>query len=286
MVRKFTKLYGACRKAAGCLCFSAQIVPQSEPVVEMRDLTMQWGPRPVLDRVNLTLHPGERLAVVGPSGAGKSTVLRLLAGLQLPTSGELRVFDQPQTYLRLDQTDPPDVRLVFQNPALLASLTVEENVGFLLRERAQLSQKEIRDRVNACLEAVGLYDVAHLYAGELSGGMQKRVSFARALIDDPQRGDQSMPLLLYDEPTAGLDPVACTRIEDLIVKTTTVAQGCSVVVSHVRSTIERSAERVVMLYDGQFQWEGSVDAFRTTDNPYVVQFRTGSLRGPMQPAEH
>ena len=252
----------------------------------MRDLTMQWGPRPVLDRVNLILRPGERLAVVGPSGAGKSTVLRLLAGLQLPTSGELRLFDQPQIYLRLDQTDPPDVRLVFQNPALLASLTVEENVGFLLRERTQLSREEIRDRVDACLEAVGLYDVAHLYAGELSGGMQKRVSFARALIDDPQRGDQSMPLLLYDEPTAGLDPVACTRIEDLIVKTTTVAQGCSVVVSHVRSTIERSAERVLMLYDGQFQWEGSVDAFRTTDNPYVVQFRTGSLRGPMQPAEH
>ena len=286
MVRKFTELYGACGKAAGCLCFSAQIVPQLQSVVEMRDLTMQWGPWPVLDRVNLTLSAGERLAVVGPSGAGKSTVLRLLAGLQLPTRGELRLFDQPQSYLRLDQTDPPDVRLVFQNPALLASLTVEENVGFLLRERAQLSRREIRDRVKACLDAVGLYDVAHLYAGELSGGMQKRVSFARALIDDPQRGDQSMPLLLYDEPTAGLDPVACTRIEDLIVKTTTVAQGCSVVVSHVRSTIERSAERVVMLYDGQFQWEGSVDAFRTTDNPYVVQFRTGSLRGPMQPAEH
>ena len=283
---KFTELYGACGKAAGCLCFSAQTVPQSQPVVEMRDLTMQWGPRPVLDRVNLTLHAGERLAVVGPSGAGKSTVLRLLAGLQLPTGGELRLFNQPQTYLRLDQTDPPDVRLVFQNPALLASLTVEENVGFLLRERTQLSRQEIRDRVHACLEAVGLYDAAHLYAGELSGGMQKRVSFARALIDDPQRGDQSMPLLLYDEPTAGLDPVACTRIEDLIVKTTTVAQGCSVVVSHVRSTIERSAERVLMLYDGQFQWEGSVDAFRSTDNPYVVQFRMGSLRGPMQPAEH
>ena len=82
----------------------------------MRDLTMQWGHRPVLDRVNLTLRAGERLAVVGPSGAGKSTVLRLLAGLQLPTSGELRLFNQPQTYLRLDQTDPPDVRLVFQNP--------------------------------------------------------------------------------------------------------------------------------------------------------------------------
>ena len=250
----------------------------------MRDLTMQWGSRCVLDAVNLQMQPGERLAVVGPSGAGKSTVLRLLAGLQLPTSGELCLFGEAQTYLRLDQVKPPDVRLVFQNPALLASLTVEENVGFLLREKARMSTAEIRERVHECLEAVGLFDVAHLYPGELSGGMQKRVSFARALIDDPQRSDQSMPLLLYDEPTAGLDPVASTRIEDLIVKTTTVAGGCSVVVSHVRSTIERSAERVVMVYGGHFQWQGSVEEFRTTDNPYVEQFRTGSLRGPMQPA--
>ena len=173
-----------------------------QPVVEMRDLTMQWGARPVLDRVNLVMQPGERLAVVGPSGAGKSTVLRLLAGLQLPSSGELRLFGKPQTYLRLDQTDPPDVRLVFQNPALLASLTVEQNVGFLLCKKRQLSRLEIRERVEACLEAVGLFDVAHLYPGELSGGMQKRVSFARALIDNPQRGDDAMPLMLYDEPTA------------------------------------------------------------------------------------
>ena len=96
----------------------------------MRNLTMQWGPKPVLDNVSLTMQPGERIAVVGPSGAGKSTVLRLLAGLQLPNAGELRLFGEPQTYLRLDQRRPPDVRLVFQNPALLASLTVEENVGF------------------------------------------------------------------------------------------------------------------------------------------------------------
>ena len=113
----------------------------------------------------------------------------------LPTSGELRLFDQPQTHLRLDQTDPPDVRLVFQNPAS-ASLTVEENVGFLLRERAQLSRQEIRERVNACLDAVGLYDVAHLYAGELSGGMQKRVSFARALIDDLSGGISRCPVVV------------------------------------------------------------------------------------------
>ena len=257
-----------------------------KPVVEMRGLTMQWGAHPVLDGVNLLMKPGERIAVVGPSGAGKSTVLRLLAGLQLPTAGELRLFDEPQPYLRLDQRRPPDVRLVFQNPALLASLTVEENVGFLLNRLGRMPAAQVRDRVMACLDAVGLYEVAAQYPGQLSGGMQKRVSFARALIDDPDRDDEAMPLLLYDEPTAGLDPVAATRIEDLIVKTTTVAQGCSVVVSHVHSTIERTAERIVMLYGGRFQWDGTVDDYRTTDNPYVVQFRTGNLRGPMQPAEH
>ncbi|MDA9661452.1 ATP-binding cassette domain-containing protein [bacterium] len=257
-----------------------------KPVVEMRDLTMQWGSHPVLNGVNLLMKPGERIAVVGPSGAGKSTVLRLLAGLQLATAGELKLFGEPQPYLRLDQRRPPDVRLVFQNPALLASLTVEENVGFLLNRLGRMPAAQVRDRVMACLDAVGLYEVAHQYPGELSGGMQKRVSFARALIDDPDRDEAAMPLLLYDEPTAGLDPVAATRIEDLIVKTTTVAQGSSVVVSHVHSTIERTAERIVMLYGGRFQWDGTVDDYRTTENPYVVQFRTGNLRGPMQPAEH
>ena len=256
------------------------------PVVEMRDLTMQWGSKPVLDNVSLTMQPGERIAVVGPSGAGKSTVLRLLAGLQLPTAGELRLFGEPQEYLRLDQRLPADVRLVFQNPALLASLTVEENVGFLLMRLARMKPAQIRERVQQCLEAVGLNDVADKYPGQLSGGMQKRVSFARALIDDPDREEGAMPLLLYDEPTAGLDPVASTRIEDLIVKTTTVARGCSVVVSHVHSTIERSAERIVMLYGGRFQWDGTVEEYRSTDNPYVVQFRTGNLRGPMQPSDH
>ena len=261
-------------------------VPEATPVVEMRDLTMQWGQGPVLDHVNLAMQPGERLAVVGPSGAGKSTVLRLLAGLALPTQGDLRLFGEQQDYLRLDQEQPPDVRLVFQNPALLASLTVEENVGFLLMRKGLLNQKEIRERKRTCLEAVGLFDVADQFPGQLSGGMQKRVSFARALIDDPDRQKGSMPLLLYDEPTAGLDPVACTRIEDLIVKTTTVARGCSVVVSHVRSTIERSSERVVMLYGGKFHWAGSTEEFAKTDNPYVEQFRTGSLRGPMQTEDH
>ena len=135
------------------------------------------------------------------------------------------------------------------------------------------------------LEAVGLSGTEDLYPGELSGGMQKRVSFARAVISDPSQPVGNVPLLLFDEPTAGLDPVACTRIEDLIVQTTHIAGGSSVVVSHVMSTIERTSDRVVLLYDGLFRWQGSVEDFRTTTNPYVLQFRTASLSGPMQPAE-
>ena len=255
------------------------------PIAEMHDLSVRWGSRTILNGVNLSIEPGEQLVVVGPSGAGKSTVLRLLAGLLLPSSGRLSLNGEDQTYLRLDQQHPPDVRLVFQNPALLASLTVRENVGFLLYRFSRLGEAEIRERVSRALEAVGLYDIEDRLPGELSGGMQKRVSFARALIDDPAAVDGRSPLLLFDEPTAGLDPVACTRVEDLIVRTTELTNAAGVVVSHVMSTIERCAERVVLLYDGQFRWDGSLADFHRTDNPYVTQFRSGSLRGPMQPAE-
>ncbi|MFZ4804271.1 MAG: ABC transporter ATP-binding protein [Synechococcus lacustris] len=256
----------------------------SGPVLELCGVSLRRGERTILDGLDLQLHRGERLAVVGPSGAGKTTILRLLAGLELPSSGELYLFGKRQKYLRLDQLHPPDVRLVSQNPALLASLTVLENVGFLLYRDGRLPEREIRQRVARCLEAVGLAGTEELMPGELSGGMQKRVSFARAMVDDP--GPQrDQPLLLFDEPTAGLDPVAATRIEDLMVKTTHVTNGTSVVVSHVLSTIERSAERVVLLYEAKLRWQGTVEAFRCCDDPYVVQFRTGSLNGPMQPKE-
>ena len=148
-------------------------------------------------------------------------------------------------------------------------------------QRWQSSVEREAARVRAETRALASSVAAH---GETKAADARTIEDARIAATNALRDATEMPLLLYDEPTAGLDPVACTRIEDLIVKTTTVAQGCSVVVSHVRSTIERSAERVVMLYGGRFRWMGSVDEFRSTENPYVVQFRTGSLRGPMQPA--
>ena len=254
-------------------------------VMWMKDLSVELGSIKVLNEVNLSMRPGERVAIVGPSGSGKSTILRLLAGLLLPSNGNLRISGIEQKYLRLDQNDPPDVRLVFQNPALLASLTVRENVGFLLDKQKVYSEETINKKVIDCLQKVGLYDVAEKFPNQLSGGMQKRVSFARALISDSKKNKDSIPLLLYDEPTAGLDPIACTRIEDLIIKTTKVAEGCSIVVSHVSTTIERTANRVILLYDGKFQWDGSIEEFKQSENSYVKQFRTGNLQGPMQPED-
>ena len=148
----------------------------------MKDLSIELGSNKVLNEVNLAIHAGERLAIVGPSGAGKSTILRLIAGLLLPSNGSLEISGIQQEYLRLDQNDPPDVRLVFQNPALLASLTVRENVGFLLEKKKVFSDEVILKKVIDCLKQVGLYDVEEKFPNQLSGGMQKRVSFARALI--------------------------------------------------------------------------------------------------------
>ena len=258
---------------------------KSNYAVETKNLSIGWGKVNVLNELDFELNDGEKLAIVGPSGSGKSTILKILAGLILPNKGELKIFGEKQTYLRLDQNNPPDVRLVFQNPALLGSLTIEENVGFLLRKNKKLSKKYIDEIVCECLAEVGLFNVGQKLPNELSGGMQKRVSFARALITDQTINAKTRPLLLFDEPTAGLDPIASTRIEDLINKTNDKANGSSIVVSHVLSTIERTSDKVLMLYGGKFRWAGSTDEFKETDNPYVFQFRNGKLDGPMQPKE-
>ena len=251
--------------------------------IQLRDIGLRFGTKSVLGHLDLDVGVGQKVAVVGPSGVGKSTILRLLAGLLLPSNGRLSLYGQQQVYLREDQDNPMDVRMVFQSPALLASLSVAENVGFLLQRSRRLSPTDIRARVSMVLEEVGLKGIEDLMPGQLSGGMQKRVSFARAIVDDPLADHRHPPLLLFDEPTAGLDPVACTRIEDTIVKTTEFVGGTAVVVSHVMSTIRRAADHVVMLYGGRAQWHGSVQEFEVTDNPYVEQFRSASLQGPMQP---
>lgn len=256
----------------------------AEPLIELKGVSKSFSSNVVLDEVDLTIYQGEALAIIGPSGTGKSTILRIIAGLLAPDAGEIYVQGQQRQGLIEDAPDPIGIGMVFQQAALFDSLTVEENVGFLLYQHSKLSRSRIRDLVNHRLEMVGLAGISDRYPAELSGGMRKRVSFARAIISNPDSPKDTPEIILYDEPTAGLDPIASTVIEDLIRQLQCVAGICNTyaIVTHQQSTILRTADRVVFLYQGKLQWEGTLSEAITTDNPLLRQFFSGSLTGPIQ----
>ncbi|HEY9895332.1 MAG TPA: ATP-binding cassette domain-containing protein [Candidatus Sericytochromatia bacterium] len=258
----------------------------AEPLIELKQVSKAFGKTVVLDAVDLTIYRGEAVAIIGPSGTGKSTILRLIAGLLAPDAGEIYVQGQLRKGLIEDAQDPIAIGMVFQQAALFDSLTVDQNVGFLLYEHSRLSRRRIRELVIKRLEMVGLANVGDRYPSELSGGMRKRVSFARAIMANPDNPRDSPEVLLYDEPTAGLDPIASTVIEDLVRQLQCVEGGCGtyVMVTHQESTIRRTADRVVFLYQGSVQWQGAVQAVSTTDNPLIRQFFSGSIDGPIQVA--
>jgi phospholipid/cholesterol/gamma-HCH transport system ATP-binding protein len=253
------------------------------PLLELRGITKSFGSNQVLDGLDLTMYQGEAIAIIGPSGTGKSTILRIIAGLLPADSGEIYVAGQRRVGLIEDSQDPVGIGMVFQQAALFDSLTVEENVGFLLYQHSNLSTAEIQQLVEEVLEMVGLPGIGDRYPAELSGGMRKRVSFARAIVSNPQNPKDRPALLLYDEPTAGLDPIASTVIEDLI-RDIQNSRGCSsyIIVTHQDSTIRRTADRVIFLHRGKIQWNGRIDEIDETDNPYVRQFFAGNIEGPIQ----
>jgi phospholipid/cholesterol/gamma-HCH transport system ATP-binding protein len=255
----------------------------AEPLIELRGVSKAFGSNGVLEGVDLSIYRGEALAIIGPSGTGKSTILRIIAGLLAPDAGEVYVLGDRRRGLVDDAEDPIGIGMVFQHAALFDSLTVQENIGFLLYEHSRLPRQRIRQLVEQRLEMVGLSGIGDRYPAELSGGMRKRVSFARAIMANPDDPKAVPEVLLYDEPTAGLDPIASTVIEDLV-RQLQRAGGCStyVMVTHQDSTIRRTADRVVMLYRGKVQWEGKVHEIDTTDNPLVRQFFSGSVDGPIQ----
>ena len=266
------------------------IVPPSpcredEPILELRGISKRFGSNQVLDNVDLTVMPGEAVALIGPSGTGKSTILRIIAGLLAPDSGDIFVAGEQRRGLIEDAKDPVNIGMVFQQAALFDSLTVQENVGFSLYQNSQLSDGEIGKLTEEALAMVGLPNICDRYPAELSGGMRKRVSFARAVISNPRQTTPKPTVLLYDEPTAGLDPIASTVIEDLI-RNIHGNQGCStyLIVTHQDSTIRRTADRVVMLHKGSIQWMGPVEAIDSTPNAYVRQFFNASIEGPIRVA--
>jgi phospholipid/cholesterol/gamma-HCH transport system ATP-binding protein len=255
----------------------------TEPLIELKGVSKAFGNNKVLDNIDLTINRGEALGIIGPSGTGKSTILRVIAGLTAPDSGEIYVQGVRRRGLIEDSADPIGISMVFQQAALFDSLSVEENVGFLLYQHSKLSRQRIRDIVHEKLEMVGLGESADKYPSELSGGMRKRASFARAIISNPDNPKEAPEVLLYDEPTAGLDPIASTVIEDLIRQLQCTQGVCSTyaIVTHQDSTIRRTADKLVFLYQGTVQWQGHVSDMDTTDNPLIRQFLSGSISGPI-----
>lgn len=254
-----------------------------ESLLELHGISKRFGDKQVLDLIDMMVKPGEAIAIIGPSGTGKSTILRIIAGLLAPDQGEIFFQGKHRHGLIEDNPDALGISMVFQQAALFDSLTVNENVGFLLYQHSDLSAKEIQTLIDEVLEMVGLPGIGSSYPAELSGGMRKRVSFARAIVSNPENPQDRPDLVLYDEPTAGLDPIASTVIEDLI-RDIHARQGCSsyIIVTHQESTIRRTANRVIFLHHGEICWSGPVDQIDTTDNPYVRQFFSANIEGPIQ----
>ena len=230
----------------------------------------------MLRGVNLTVEKGESMTVIGGSGSGKSVLIKHIIGLLFPDRGQVMV--DGEVLNNLDEQGLNEVRkkfgMLFQGAALFDSLTVWENVGFGLKQHTKMSDKEIRDVATQKLALVGLREVEDKMPSDLSGGMKKRVGLARAIAMDPH-------IILYDEPTTGLDPITADAINDLIVDLRKKLGVTSVAITHDMHSAYKISDRIAMLYKGEIQETGTPDEIRGTSNPIVKQFITGSAVGPI-----
>jgi phospholipid/cholesterol/gamma-HCH transport system ATP-binding protein len=239
-------------------------------MIEVRDVTKSFGSQPVLRGVSLDIHRGEAVVIIGRSGGGKSILLKHLIGLLQPDSGTVRVDGEDIT--TMDERSLLRVRrkygMLFQMAALFDSLTVEENVGFVLRRQGVESDTEIRRRVAEALEMVELPGIGRKMPSELSGGMRKRVGLARAIVYRPE-------IVLYDEPTTGLDPIAADNIDRLIRRVWETLHVTSIAVTHDMKSAQTISNRILMLHEGRIYSEGpSAEILESTD-PVIHRFVNG-----------
>jgi phospholipid/cholesterol/gamma-HCH transport system ATP-binding protein len=246
-------------------------------MIEIRGLTKSFQRRVVLDRVDLDIAQGETVVVIGRSGCGKSVLLKHVLGLMEPDAGTVTIDGK-----RLDQLDRAQLYqlrmrcgVLFQGGALFDSMTVAENVGLGLSENTTKSKSEISDIVAERLAWVGLEGIAHRSTSELSGGMRKRAALARAIAMDPA-------IVLYDEPTTGLDPITAEGINDLIVRLRERLKVTAIAVTHDMNSAFKIGDRIAMLHDGQIIFNGSVEQARMSDDPILQQFIVGATTGPLE----
>jgi phospholipid/cholesterol/gamma-HCH transport system ATP-binding protein len=241
------------------------------PPLQVRSLSKSFGEQAVLKGVNLEVAQGETLSVLGRSGTGKSVLLKLIIGLHKPDSGSIRVHGQEVTGLPLKPMNEvrKKVGFLFQQAALYDSLTVEENVAFPLRRHSKMPDDERNERVRELLTSVGMDQDSSKMPSEISGGMQKRVGLARALALEPD-------LLLFDEPTAGLDPITAAEIDDLILGLQKQRNMTSVVVTHDIHGARAISDRLALMRGGQILMEGTFEDLQKSRDTFVTQFLSGS----------
>lgn len=244
--------------------------PVTEPMIELKNVSMSFQDRRILDDVSLQVQRGEILVVIGPSGAGKSTLLRLMIGLLKPDAGQIWVDGREISHLDEDELNKirRNMGMVFQYSALFDSMTVGENVAFGIRQHTKMPEEEILRVIRRTLRMVGLMGRENAMPSELSGGMKKRVSLARAIALNPK-------IVLYDEPTSGLDPVMSATINRLIMSTRRILGVTAVVVTHDMESAFTIADRIAMLYDEKIIAIGTPDELRQSANPVVQQFIAG-----------
>lgn len=246
-------------------------------MIKISNLKKFFGPKRVLDGVDLEIDKGKITVIIGRSGEGKSVLIKHIIGLLHPDDGQ--IFLEGQEISSMSERDWGEVRkrfgMLFQGAALFDSMTVGENVGFPLKEHTDLADEDIMKIVGEKLRRVGLVGVEHMMPAELSGGMKKRVGLARAIVMDPE-------IVLFDEPTTGLDPIMSDSIADLVLDTQRSLQTTYILITHDIPFTYKIADKIAMLHEGRIIEQGSVEEMKKNTNPVVRQFLEGRAEGPIK----
>ncbi|MFC2158248.1 ABC transporter ATP-binding protein [Acidobacteriota bacterium] len=246
-------------------------------MIRIADLHKTFGGKAVLQGIDLSVSRGEIAVIIGQSGSGKSVLIKHLVGLIKPDKGKIYIDGEEIT--SMSEAQLPRIRkrfgMLFQAGALFDSMTVEQNVRFGLERYTDLTEEQIHEKVVSCLDRVGLRGVENLMPHELSGGMKKRVALARAIAYDPE-------IMLYDEPSTGIDPIRADAINDLIILMKKELNVTSIVITHDMVSSYKVADKIAMLYRGKIIEVGTPDEIRRSENPIVRQFISGSAEGPIK----